>query len=253
MGWMGKILGGGIGAVIGGPIGAIIGASLGHAVVDSRKAGASPLFGKPPPEEDVLSASYFACFFTCLGKMAKADGRVTQDEVETINQIIDTKMHLPREDRIVAVEIFRAGRDTPRATAEFLTQFNDLAGSNPQLREFFLWSLFAVALADKNLHPAEKSILIEAERILQQPAGTVEAWLRNEQADTGGLDEAYQLLDGSPSMSMDEIKSRYRKKCLEFHPDKIQAKGLPMEFMDFANQQLTKINRAYELIRKNRA
>lgn len=254
MGWAGKIIGGGLGAIIGGPLGAILGASLGHAVVDSRKAGLGAVrrSARAYGQEDVLSASYFACFFTVLGKMAKADGQVTRDEIDTINEIIETKMHLPRDDKALAVEIFRQGKETPRATAEFLSQFSDLTHDNPKLREFFLWSLFAVALADKSLHPAEKSILIEAERILQQPLGTIEGWLRNEQGQTGGLDEAYKILECTPAMSLDEIKSVYRRKCLEFHPDKIQSKGLPKEFMDFANQQLTRINKAYEQIKKER-
>jgi DnaJ like chaperone protein len=54
-------------------------------------------------------------------------------------------------------------------------------------------------------------------------------------------------------MSDAEIKKVYREKCLQFHPDKLASKGLPDEFMKFANDQLVKINEAYETIQNARA
>ena len=53
-------------------------------------------------------------------------------------------------------------------------------------------------------------------------------------------------------LSDDEIKKVYRQKCVEFHPDKLASKGLPDEFMKYAHEQLTKINEAYETIKKVR-
>ena len=49
-----------------------------------------------------------------------------------------------------------------------------------------------------------------------------------------------------------DIKKVYREKCLQFHPDKLASKGLPDEFMKFANDQLVKINEAYETIKDAR-
>ncbi len=54
-------------------------------------------------------------------------------------------------------------------------------------------------------------------------------------------------------MTDSEIKKVYREKCLQFHPDKLASKGLPDEFMKFANEQLAKINEAYETIKNARA
>ena len=53
-------------------------------------------------------------------------------------------------------------------------------------------------------------------------------------------------------MEMDEIKKVYRQKCMDYHPDKLASKGLPEEFMTYANEQLAKINQAYESIKKSR-
>ena len=41
-------------------------------------------------------------------------------------------------------------------------------------------------------------------------------------------------------------------KVTHFHPDRIQAKGLPEEFISFAEKEMQRINLAYEQIRKSR-
>jgi len=64
--------------------------------------------------------------------------------------------------------------------------------------------------------------------------------------------DAYQVLECTPEMSDAEIKKKYREKCIEFHPDKLAAKGLPDEFMKYANEQLAKINEAYDALKKAR-
>ena len=62
------------------------------------------------------------------------------------------------------------------------------------------------------------------------------------------------LLDSViPSSSNEsEIKKAYREKVSHFHPDKLESKQLPKEFIEFANSQLAKINQAYDTIRKAR-
>ncbi|NDH01254.1 MAG: hypothetical protein EBY43_09310, partial [Opitutae bacterium] len=50
---------------------------------------------------------------------------------------------------------------------------------------------------------------------------------------------------------LEQLKKCYRQKANEFHPDKITSKGLPKEFSDFANDQLSRINSAYELIKSS--
>jgi DnaJ like chaperone protein len=70
---------------------------------------------------------------------------------------------------------------------------------------------------------------------------------------SNNLSDAYKALECTPEMSDSEIKKVYREKCLQFHPDKLASKGLPDEFMKFANEQVAKINEAYETIKDARA
>ena len=73
MSWTGKIIGAALGAVTGGPIGAALGAFIGHqfdrGVVETG----------PPPRS--VQDAFFATTFRVMGHVAKADGRVTEDEI----------------------------------------------------------------------------------------------------------------------------------------------------------------------------
>ena len=50
----------------------------------------------------------------------------------------------------------------------------------------------------------------------------------------------------------DEVKKQYRKLVTEYHPDKIEAKGLPEEFVQLASDKFREIQEAYDAIKKER-
>jgi DnaJ like chaperone protein len=49
---------------------------------------------------------------------------------------------------------------------------------------------------------------------------------------------------------MSAVKKAYRKLVSEYHPDKIISKGLPEDFIKFAEEKFREINEAYEAIKK---
>ena len=63
---------------------------------------------------------------------------------------------------------------------------------------------------------------------------------------------AYDVLGVDPTATDAEIKSSYRKLVAENHPDKIIAKGLPDEFVKFAQTRFHEIQEAYEEIKRER-
>jgi len=66
------------------------------------------------------------------------------------------------------------------------------------------------------------------------------------------LDRYYKILNCTPESSNVEIKSNYKKLVKDFHPDKIISKGLPEEFIDFAESRFREIQESYEKIQKER-
>jgi len=109
--------------------------------------------------------------------------------------------------------------------------------------------LFKIAAADGKLHPAEETALKRIQNIFR---------ISGRQYDDikavyfQGLDNYYKILNCTSESSNEEIKSNYKKLVKDFHPDKIISKGLPEEFIDFAESRFREIQESYEKIQKER-
>ena len=66
------------------------------------------------------------------------------------------------------------------------------------------------------------------------------------------MNKYYAALGCTQSDTDEQIKKQYRKLVSEYHPDKIIAKGLPDEFIKFANDKFNEIQEAYEAVKKER-
>jgi DnaJ like chaperone protein len=236
MAWTGKIVGGVLGSFLG-PWGAAIGVGLGHQL----DKGASRVRNAAMVMQ--------VAFFGCLAKMAKADGVVTKEEVNAVEHII-TRLGYTPPMREAAINIFSAAKDDPHSATDYVNQLATTIQYNPQLGMTFIAALHAVAQADGVIHPKERDILQQMEQAFRLQAGTVDALLKGR---SNNLDDAYKALECTPDMSDADIKKVYREKCIQFHPDKLASKGLPDEFMKFANEQLAKVNEAYDTIKSARA
>lgn len=265
MSWFGKIVGGSVGFMIGGPIGAVMGAVLGHgldtmAEQHNQLAGAEVTgesrrrFG--PTTRNTLSNIersqyvFFVTTFSLLAKMAKADGVVTKDEIQTVDQFIRNNLGRDPAARDLAVRIFSEAKASPHSFESFAQQFQETFSTNPQMLLGMLEILYRVAMADGVLHPAEERLLKSAEQIFHITEGDAKRVRKLFIPDT---DKHYAVLGCSPTDSMETIKSKYRALTRDYHPDKIVSKGLPDEFVEFANRKLQDINEAYTAIKQLRS
>ena len=104
---LGAILGGAAGFAIGGPIGAIVGAAAGHA---AERLGAADAGDAPVPADEATRKASFTIGVIVLGaKMAKADGKVTADEIKAFRRVFRTP---PEEEKNVARLFNQAKKDT---------------------------------------------------------------------------------------------------------------------------------------------
>ncbi|MBD2518443.1 TerB family tellurite resistance protein [Nostoc sp. FACHB-973] len=238
MGFWGKMIFCTAGAVLGGPIGAAIGVTIGTAV-DSFNSS----------NEELSNAQKIQLlFFRCLAKVAKSDGRVSDEEIAVVETIMKEGLELDEASRKVAISIFREAKDSNTSFEEYLTQLASLIEYDLEFGKFLLYAFYQVATADGSISSQEKQMLLQTERTLRLIPGTVEELLENSMEP----ETAYQLLGCSPEMTDEEIKRIYRQKSLQFHPDQIRNKGLSSEFIEFANSQQAKINAAYEKIMSSR-
>lgn len=62
------------------------------------------------------------------------------------------------------------------------------------------------------------------------------------------IEEAYRILEVPRTAAIEEIKSAYKKKIMEYHPDRVANLGTDLK--NLAKQKTIEINLAYELIEK---
>ena len=253
MSWFGKVMGGTIGFMMGGPIGAMAGAALGHMAFDGENSEQGR--GTSREQGEMV---FFVSIFTSLGKIAKADGKITQEEIDFIEYFIKNQLKLSPKQREYAIAIVREAKHDNTPLSAYVKQFTQVFPQR-DMRIMFYEVLFTAAMADGVLHPAEEAILREIPAyLLLQPNVFDNMKARfagggRKGSSASDLKAHYAVLECKPEMSDAEIKKAYRKKCREFHPDTLASQGLSKEFMDFAHQEIVKVNEAYEAIKKSRA
>ena len=69
-------------------------------------------------------------------------------------------------------------------------------------------------------------------------------------SEINSLDKAYKLLQVNANATVDEIKSAYKQRIKEYHPDRLETFG--EELKKLAQTKTQEINKAYNLIRQAR-
>ncbi len=248
MGWMGKLVGGTIGFALGGPLGAILGASFGHAFdAESDLDTGQKRARLSSNEQDQLT--FFVGAFSMLAKLAQTDGRVTREEIDSIEGFMENDLRLDTQGRRAAVNIFRTALKAPGSFDDFARQFYNQFHRQPQLLELMIDILIRVAVSDGQMTKGEESLILSAVKIFDFSHQRYEQ-LKSQYVHT--TDSAYAVLGCKPDDSDETIKHCYRQKVLEYHPDKIAAKGLPDEFTRFAQDKFREIQEAWEKIKTER-
>ena len=248
MGWMGKLVGGTIGFALGGPLGAIFGAAFGHAFdagTELDSAGRGPRL--TTVEQHQLT--FFVAAFSMLAKLAQADGRVSREEIDSIDDFMSNDLRLNAESRNAAVNIFRTALNAPGTFADFAHQFYGQFHHQPQMIEVMIDILLRVAVSDGRMTSKEEELILVAVNTFGFSTVRYNQ-LKSKYITTH--DKAYAVLGCSPDADDDQVKRCYRQRVQEYHPDKIAAKGLPDEFTRFAQDKFREIQDAWEQIKAGR-
>ena len=91
-----------IGFTLGGPIGGILGAIIGSKLSDDERR---------PSNNQKNQAAFFTALFACFAKIAKADGRVSREEIDKVDQFIKERFNFPSDQRAFAIQIFNHAKD----------------------------------------------------------------------------------------------------------------------------------------------
>ena len=270
MGLVGSIIGGVLGGR-GGWLGAIGGAFLGHYVEESIAAarrGKAPRRGNYGARGDSAARAVRVRAFcqsagAMFAKMAKADGQVSRDEIQTVEYAF-TRLGFAPEDRAVAVEAFRAAKDDARTIYDYAWLFTSVV-TNRTVRELFYELLWDLACADGTVSPREDAILRSMPAHLRISPEWYALHAREHLAGGGSarggasgrrraedappprdrLAEAYATLGVPSGASDDAVKKAYRALAKKYHPDTLRAQGLPDEMVGRATERMARINAAW--------
>ncbi len=250
MGIFGAIFGGSIGLAMGGPIGALLGMVFGSRVGDV--AGQAAL-GSMPTDQATAQAIFAVTLTSLAAKVAKADGRVTTDEVQAFDCFLRDSMGMSVAERQGAARVFNEARDNDTPAEDYATQLGQLMRHQPDRLRDILTILLNVAHADGVLHAEEEALIRSVGRAMGLGESDYQSCLANFGAMGGrAAVDPYEVLGVTKAATDSDIRAAHRRIVREYHPDVLQSKGMPDEFMEFAKKKLTAGNEAWARIRKER-
>lgn len=214
---------------------------------------------------------FFKTVFILIGKLAKADGRVSEAEIAHVERFM-AQLNMGAAHRKQAIEYFQTGAQTDYAIEALIQEFNTVTARSPNLKQMLMVYLVRVALADGQLHPSEADFMRTIAQQLGYSAQAFEqllAMLQGQDQFSGGhyhsggqpgaagsasaIDTAYKALGVAKNDTDAQIKKAYRRLIGEYHPDKLIGQGLPEAMIEEATERSQEIQTAYDLIKKIRA
>ncbi len=250
------MIGGFIGVFVGGFGGLVIGAGIGygaswllqHTVIGSLRVAQNQLMDST---------------FSIMGAICKTDGVVTRNEIDMVEQIFNM-LRLGEEQRAEAKSAFNRGKQPGFDLDHAVDRFAALTRGRGALLQLFLQLQCMAIAADGKVDRAEHEMLVRIARRLgfgEQDVRQLEALLRaatggaaggGPQASASRLDDAYEALGITASVTDSEVKRAYRKLISKNHPDKLAARGLPQSMRAVAEERSRELNKAYDLIKASR-
>jgi DnaJ like chaperone protein len=204
---------------------------------------------------------FLGTVFVLMGKIAKADGHISQNEIAHVEQLFQ-KLGMAAEHRQQSITLFKKGAVQDFDIKPALTEFMSVCGHTNSLRQMLLVYLIVMALADGHLNAAEERLLIEIAHHLgyrEDAFRHILAMVTNQRHFAGGqasvassLEDAYQALGVSKDSTDQEVKRAYRKLMSQYHPDKLMGQGVPEDMIAVATTQAQEVQVAYDLIKKSR-
>ncbi len=275
--WWGKFIGAFFGYMVAGPTGALFGIFIGNFF----DRGLTEHFSRPhwhyyAEKRKAVQKVFFDATFSIMGHIAKADGRISEQEIEMARTLMK-EMRLSNRQEMEAQNCFNLGKKPDFNLNFSLTKLRKELKDNPELLKLFIDLQYRAAQVDGLTYKKQQVLntvlrfmgfapLNHQYRFYEDFGNYSKYQQSNQQYSSSGsgnqqhrkqtaqgkLEHAYAILEVSPTASKQDVKRAYRRLMSRNHPDKLIAKGLPEAMIKIANEKTQAISKAYEQIAESK-
>lgn len=211
--------------------------------------------------KEALQNSELGLFVSLVAKVAKADGRVDALEAELIGIMFDDISAIfpePEKTKQFLKEIFNEEKERQDNLHAITQALSHAIKRDKQKQYHFMGFLIQLAFIDGEVSQGEQEILGTIAEIMQfDPKVYHSIFDQFEQMSKSAqpkenIEDAYKLLGVSRDDDMNTIKKAYRTLVRKYHPDIIKSQDKDDKYLQEATQKTQEINRAYEMIKKDK-
>lgn len=239
-----KWLGAGLGFSLGGPIGSILGFVVGSFIEGLSKGDVERARQFQQSGGNVQSGDFEISLLLLSAVVIKSDGKINEKELSYVRDHF--KRMYGNERASHAFKLFKGFIDNNQiSTRQVCVQIRENLTHASRLQ--LIHYLFGIAKADGHVSDLEVHSI-----------KTIAGYLYISQYDFESIkamfydssDSAYRILEIEKTASNEEVKKAHRKMVKKYHPDKLQHLG--EEHMKGAEEKFKQVQKAYELIQKER-
>ncbi len=238
MGFLGSLIGFGLGWWVFGPIGALIGMFIG-----GRTGTAAGEIGGERVVKGSARDGFVVSLLVLMAAVMKSDGKVLRSELDFVKTYL--RNMLGNAKAADALLLLRDIMDKNIPLSDVCHQIR--VNVNYDSRVQLLHLLFGLAKSDGYLNPVEVTTIQSIAGMLGVSTADYQSVLHMFYENP---EAAYKVLEVSPQATDEEVKKAYRNMAIRFHPDKVAHLG--PEFQESAHAKFSKVNQAYEKIKKER-
>lgn len=183
-----------------------------------------------------------------MAYISKADGTVTKNEVDIVNQILKDFNYNKTQIKWCANLFNKYKKLTYQKSPIY--EIKKYAKTE-ELKDYFLYWALKLASIDGDITYEQDLIISDLVSILEIPLSEYEKIKKefienNIKYDEKGNNDYYDVLNIKPGASKEEIKKAYKRLMKIYHPDMQRSKDFPEEIMKDITEKCIKIQEAYD-------
>lgn len=201
------------------------------------------------------SEEFFTSTFQMLGKLAAADGTITEDEIQAVHKFMGEYLNLRPEQQDEAIKLFHDGASSQAAFVQLAIQLNDAFPGNQIIQDAVLDVLLQVSVADGEMSAGEEALMRDAARVFGFNDAQFDHLKALHLAVGTQSSEAlhYLRLGCYPYCTDEELDAQYQTLLQRYSVDTALASGVPEEFVNLVRKKLEDVEESYAIVKLRRS